>query len=370
MSAVGPLLPRIRAELGVPYAVVGLLGTIPVVCMGVFAPLTPWLSSRLGARRAVTACVLFMGAAGLARAASPGVVTLLVTTVALGIAMGVGGALLPVAVKHRLPHRPMLGSGVYAAGIQLGAAIGAFVAVPLALAFGGWRGSLALISGATVVLGVIWWALRRGDTEIRSNARRPALPLRNRLAWLVAITFGLLSANYHGVMAWLVAYLVETGWDEVAAGGALAVTSTGALVASVALPTVADRHGSRRTYLVSSSIALIIGLAGLVVMPAWGWVWASIVGLSQGTMFLTSLVLPLDVADGPASTGAVTGLVLGAGFLIAAPAPAVLGAARDATGSFVAPMVILVLLAVALLVISSVLSPRRLAAGVEVAQRG
>ena len=38
LVGVGPLLPDIQEDLGVSHAVAGLLGTIPVLCMGVFAP--------------------------------------------------------------------------------------------------------------------------------------------------------------------------------------------------------------------------------------------------------------------------------------------------------------------------------------------
>lgn len=40
MVAVGPLLPLMRADLGLPAAVAGLLTTIPVLCMSLFVPLT------------------------------------------------------------------------------------------------------------------------------------------------------------------------------------------------------------------------------------------------------------------------------------------------------------------------------------------
>ena len=57
------------------------------------------------------------------------------------------GALLPVAVKERFPHRPAFATGVYATAINLGSAIASALAVPVALATGGWRGTLAVFAG-------------------------------------------------------------------------------------------------------------------------------------------------------------------------------------------------------------------------------
>ena len=43
---VGPLIPAIQDDLGISHAVAGLLITIPVACMGVFALPAPRLSTR------------------------------------------------------------------------------------------------------------------------------------------------------------------------------------------------------------------------------------------------------------------------------------------------------------------------------------
>jgi CP family cyanate transporter-like MFS transporter len=53
-------------------------------------------------------------------------------------------------------------------------------------------------------------------------------------------------------------------------------------------------------------------------------------------------------------------LVLGAGYTIAATGPILLGAVRDATGSFAASLWVLVVLATALVAAIIPLSPRRL----------
>ncbi len=369
IGAVGPLLPRIQAELGVAFSVVGLLGTIPIICMGVVSPLTPAIASRLGARRAATACLVVIGAAGLARAAAPEIFSLLAVTVVAGIAMGIGGALLPVAVKNRLPHRPLLGSGVYVAGIQLGAALSALAAVPLAVRLGGWRPALAAISAASLVLAGMWWLLRRNEPEPATDGRIPRLPWSSGLAWTVALTFGVISSNYHGFIAWLPSYLIEQGWDESPAGNALALVSITALAATVLLPIIADRRGSRRMYLAAAGGMIVVGLTGLLTIPAASWLWVAIIGFGQGIQFLIVLVLPLDVADRPEATGAVAGFMLGAGFLMAAPAPSLLGAARDVTGTFATPMWILVATGVLLMMLAAVLSPKRLGAGVSVPAR-
>jgi len=49
----GPLIPEIRRDLGMSHAAAGLLGTIPVLCMGLFALAAGPFSRRVGSRAAL-----------------------------------------------------------------------------------------------------------------------------------------------------------------------------------------------------------------------------------------------------------------------------------------------------------------------------
>src|SRR5581483_8505476 len=137
-----PLIPAIQDDLGVSHTVAGLLGTIPVLCMGIFAPAAAYVAGILGARRAIAAAVGLIAAGGLLRVAVPNTVVLIALTLPVGVGIAVAGTLMPAAVKERLAHRPAFATGTYAAGIQLGAALSAALAVPLAHLHGGWRFSL------------------------------------------------------------------------------------------------------------------------------------------------------------------------------------------------------------------------------------
>ena len=70
LVGVGPLLPEIDEDLGISHAVAGLLGTIPVLCMGLFAPPAAYLAGRLGTRAAIAVCLAGIAGFGLLRAAA------------------------------------------------------------------------------------------------------------------------------------------------------------------------------------------------------------------------------------------------------------------------------------------------------------
>ncbi len=333
-----PLFPAIQEDLDASHAVIGLLATIPVLCMGLFAPSAARLGGRVGTRAAIALCLACIGVFGTVRALAPEVVGIVVLTFGVGVGMGLAGALLPVAVKERFADRPAFATGVYATGIQLGSAVSASLAVPIAYALGGWRASLLVFSLATLVLLVVWLVLTPEAPHRATAERRLPLPWSSPVAWLLVALFGLMGLTYYGINAWLPDSYIERGWSEASAGALLAVLNLAALPSSLLLPWLSDRYGSRRPFLVGVGVLLTVGLAGLVVAPAAGYFWAACVGAANGAMFPLVLTLPLDLAARPEEVAALVGMMLGVGYVIAATSPFVLGVVRDVTGSFTAAL--------------------------------
>ncbi len=366
LVGLGPLLPQIQDELGVSHAVVGLLTTIPVLCMGIFAPLGPVIAARLGTRRTLAICIAGIVAFGLFRAAMPGSIAVIATTLGLGLAMGTAGALLSIVVKERASFRPALATGVYATGIVAGSLVAAAAAVPLALALGGWRAAMAVFSIAAIGSLVGWLALlpRDGSTVPVGRVRAPALPWRSRLAWGLAAVFGLQSLLYYGTISWLPDVYVERGWSAASAGSIIAVMHLVGLGIGLAVPWAADRVGSRRGQMASVATMALVGYLGISVLPDAAWLWAAFLGFGLGAVFPLCLTLPVDVAHGPAEVGAVAALMLLGGYLIAGFGPVLLGLVRDATGDFGATMWLLVGLSIVLVAACLALTPARLRRGI------
>jgi CP family cyanate transporter-like MFS transporter len=336
---VGPLIPAIQDDLDISHAVAGLLGTIPVLCMGVFALPAPRLTRRYGTRLAIAACLALIGGFGLARAVAPGAVGVIVLTFGVGLGLGFAQALMPVTVKERFAGHPAFATGIYVLGINLGSAFAAALAVPIAHAAGSWRWSLGIFSAVTIGLVFAWWALTRDEApHRREEVARVHLPWRDPLAWRLVGIFGSMACLFYGLNNWLPDAYVERGWSEGKAGALLAVLNIAALVTTLTVPWLADRYGSRRFYLVLFSAALAGSAVGFAGLPDGAWVWAAIAGLCTGAMFPLVMTLPVDIGKRPVDVGAVAGLMLGVGYTIGAVAPFLLGAVRDSTGSFTATL--------------------------------
>jgi MFS transporter, CP family, cyanate transporter len=362
--AIGPLLPLIRSDLALPAGIAGLLTTIPVLCMGLFAPVGPRLAARFGASTAFAFCLAAIVGFGVVRAVTPTVPLLMLATLGIGIGIGAAGAIPSMIVAGRIPTRPALGTGAYAGGIVAGSTLAAGLAVPLAVD-DDWRRALFLISLVSIISVVAWVVLvgaGRRDRVAGAVARR--LPWGDPTAWLLVVVFGLQSVLFYGVVSWLPNAFVERGWDEASAGALIGAFNGVGLITTIGLPIVADRLGSRRIQLLGSSLIAVVALVAIIAAPDLAFVWVSILGLALGAVFPLVLTLPLDVTDDPARVGSVAALMLLGGYVVSSLGPVVLGAARDLTGDFGASLWMLVGLAVALVVSCLTLSPERLRRGV------
>lgn len=332
---VGPLIPRIQDDLDVSHAVAGLLGTIPVLCMGVFAPLTAVVAARVGTRAAMGLAVAAIGVFGILRAVAPSAWLVLLLTLPVGVGMAIGNTIMPLAVKERLPRRAAAGTGSYTTGIQVGALVAAALAIPLAAAPGDWRFSLAAYSAASLAFAAGWAWLTRSEAAAPAP-RVPAirLPLRRPLGWLLVAIFACMGSTYYGVNAWLPDAYVEHGWSEEEAGILLAVMTVMAIPASVLIPWASDRTGSRRPWLIAIGSLFVATMVGLVLFPDFGYPIGLLFGVCQGGMFALVMMLPLDLEERPDRIAALVAMMLGLGYTLAALSPFVLGAVRDLTGSF------------------------------------
>ncbi len=367
---IGPLIGEIKADLGMSQAVAGLLGSIPVVCMGLLAPLGPVLAGSIGPRFGAALCVVLVMGFGVLRAAAPDAFSALLTTVGIGVGMAVVGPILAMVVRRRTPDHPAAGTGAYVVGLVLGATATAAVAVPLADALGGWRGAVATISAAGLVslLGWLWLMPRDDAGTTRVRPQLPRLPWRRGSAWLLGVIFGTQSILFYGAITWLPSLYVERGWTATDAAGLVALFTGIGLFATLAVPAFADRLGTRRSQLATAGVITIVGVVLMAITP--GEPSGSIVtlgatallGLGVGLYFPLGLTLPVDVSVDGEEAASISALMLLVGYLIASTAPVLFGLVRDATGGFEGVMVGFVVVAILMVPLPLLLNTARLAA--------
>jgi len=363
MACIGPVLDYLRADLDMSRAQLGLLSTLPVLCMSLFAPFARRLSAARGHETAILFATLVIALSALVRSVA-GAWLMLISAFTAGVGIAIAGTLLNTFVKQHFADRAVTVSGLYSAGLCLGAALAAGLTAPITqLTNGSWRFALAVWSIPGFIAAILWWTmLKRSPAREKAaavNAKDSGLPWRDRKAWLVTVFFGLQSIVFYVVLAWLAPLYVELGWSASQAGALLSYWIAAQVIAIIIVARAASRTQDRRPWLMACSAAAIIALVGFAFAPLiTPWIWVVLLGFACGGWFPLAMNLPLDYSRTPNEAGAWTAMMLFGGYAISATSPSVAGWARDAGSSYAGIFAAMAVLSVGLALLAAFLPPR------------
>jgi len=372
ITSIGPLVLTIQRSLHMNAAEVSLLTSIPVFCMGAFAPLTGAVAARLGINRAILACVALVGLATLVRFFAHAAWLLLASAFAAGLGIAICGPLLSGFIKHHFGQRAPAVIGLYSVGIGLGALASAALSIPLAQALGAWQASLGMWTGLAALGLLVWWPVLRAAPAAGEETNRAASsvgepessaspsPWRTGRAWLLLAAFGLQSGIYYSTTTWLAPRAEEAGYSASGAGVVLTVFALIQMFASLLVPMAMSRATNRAPWLVASASLTLLGLAVCALpLPAWSaWLADVLLGVGLGGLFPILLILPLDETTSGDDASRWTAMMQCGGYLISGVVPILAGAIKDATGNFVDSFWLLAALAVGLVICSLFLHKR------------
>ncbi len=370
LAALPPLVRTIQADLGIGGATAGLLTTLPVLCMGLFAPVAQRLAHRVGREATVGWALVLLLAGQLMRLGGAVLTVLLLSTLLVGIGIALAGTVLPGIVKEFFGDRSGLMTGVYLLAMMVGAAAASAFSVPISDAAGSWQVSLAVWAAFAVVglgawLPVVRRANDRADPdEGPGGTGTQTLPWRSATTWLLAGYLALQSLSFYSQIAWISPSYESHGWSARDAGLLLSLWSITQLVTGFAGPALADRVRDRRPLVAAAVASNIAGLVGLVLAPTAAPVlWIVLLALGQGGGFALGLVKLVDYAPSPAASARLSALVFLVSYSTASLGPLVFGAVHDATDGFTAPFAVLLGVAVVQMCLVPRLRPGRLTEG-------
>jgi len=361
LASVSPLVEQIRADLGISRAVTGALTTIPVICMGLGAFLVPGFAHRVGTERAMLWAIAAIGAAAAARLAGTVEAVLFASALVAGFGIAIGQSLLPAIVRGRFAGQGMLVTGMYSMSINVGAAVAAAAAVPVAAASGHWTVGLAVWALPAAAAFPVWLAIASRREPVGGAARpRGKLPWRSRRAWQMAFFWAGSSAIFLSVLAWAPSLYEDRGLTPEQAGFLLMVFTLIQPIMAVGTGVLARGREDRRAPLVAAMLVAAVGLLGMAVVPLSApWLWALLVGIGLGVEFPIMLALFVDYAPDAASATGLSGMGFGVGYLLAALAPIAVGALRDGSGTYEVPFLALTALSFGLAAAALAFRPRR-----------
>ncbi len=343
LAAYPPLLETARADLRISSGAAGLVQAGAVLMMAVGSFVGPRLGTRFGRKHALGAAVGVVGMGSLVRG-WPTLPALIGGSVLVGLGIGVAGVLLTGVVKAHLGARAGAATGGYVVAMMVGATVASAVAVPLAVALGGWSFSLAVWAVPAVLAVAVWAPIAHRAGRARAEASAQ-LPWRNRFARLVACYQAGTSLMFYGWLTWLAPYYEAGGWSPERAGLLLAVWSVAQIPAALLAPAMAERHRRWRFW---AGLTLACGLAGTVGAlllpepPVVGpWLWAALMGIGVGAGFPLGLSVIAWRTPHGAASAATSGLALGVGYTVAGLGPLLMGVLIDITGGYAAAIGVL-----------------------------
>jgi CP family cyanate transporter-like MFS transporter len=342
-SSLSPLLPEMMAGLRVSAAEASLVTTGPIICLGLFAPMTPALAARYGAERIL---LVMLGALTLGSAlrAIPSFPVTVGASLLAGAAIATMNVLMPSMVKRYFSDRPAVMTGSYSMMMCVGASLAAGVTAPMAAFLGSWNWALASWALPTLAAGLFWFAVAiaaPAPERVQASVARASSLWRNALAWRITLMMGSQSAIAYCVFAWLAPILRERGMDPVAAGLVFSLSILSQVVSSFLAPALATRGRDQRLVALLLLALALAGLLGCLLGPLWSvWLWGFIQGLGQGGLFSVTMTIIILRSPDAATAASLSGMAQGGGYLLAASGPLLVGVIRTLTDGFEATSIL------------------------------
>lgn len=353
VTSFTPLAAQISEEIGFSSTIVGVFGMIPTAMFAAFGLATPMIGRRLGLERTALLAMLMAGVGMASRALMTDTWSLLLLSgVALG-GMGIGNVVIPPLVKRYFSDRLALVSSVYIVGVQLGTIVPAFVAVPLADAFG-WRTSLGVWALVGFAAALPWlWVLARGRGvdagAMPPDQHAPGRVWRSPVGWGMAGMFGMTSLVTYSMFTWIPDILTDAGASPAFGGAMVGLFALLGLVSALGAPALCARMENPFPVVLACGACFLIAFVGLWAAPmSVPILWIVLLGLGPSTFPMALTLINLRSRTN-AGSAALSGFTQGVGYTAACLGPLLFGIFHDLTSGWTASFVFMTV-AVAVLI--------------------
>ncbi len=208
---------------------------------------------------------------------------------------------------------------------------------------GTWRLGLGSWTALAGVALLPWLVLTRRAAGQPVAATGHRLPLRTvartRLAWTLALYFGIQAMLAYVILGWLPEILTHRGLGATAAAYQVAVIIIVGIPPAAVASSVLSRTRRPEVLVVTLSGCYLAGFLGLVVVPLSAVVVCSILIGIGSAAFPVALSLIAMRSRSPLATTSLSAFTQSVGYLVAALGPFAFGALYEWTGSWTPPLV-------------------------------
>ena len=346
ITATGPILDNIRTTFGLSAAAAGVLNFIPLMLFAAIAPLASWLGNRIGLEKSLWSAVCLIALGSVLRIL-PAESGLWLGTIILSTGIAASNVLLPPLIKRDFTQHTAKYIGLYASTMAITASIASGIAVPLAsLGNIGWQLSVGVWAIPALIAAVVWLPLvKKARTPRPLNAKtdgaRLKSPWRSALGWQVSLFMALQSMVFYTLIDWFTPFAQSHGFSQASAGWLLFVYQAVAIIANLGCMSALKRMKDQRLIGFIASLAISIGLTGLLFAPAIALLWLIIAGLGAGASMVICLSLFNLRAVDHRQAAQLSGMAQCVGYGIAALGPLIFGIIHQYSGNWTFPLALL-----------------------------
>lgn len=361
MASVGTVLGSIQADIDITYTQAALLTFIPVAAMGFASFFGMKMAVELGSRKTISLSILLIGVATGLRFYINDIASLCLSALVAGIGIALVQAVMPMLIKSSLTKNTTLAMGIYMSALMGGAAVSAVLTPWLEQFFGNWQVALAFWAIIAAISLVAWLSDNDGlDLHFSKQTNMPSVtpPYKLMRAWTLSLFFGLGTAGYTCLLAWLPPYYQTFGWGASESGMLLGFLTIMQVISALITPNFTRQSQDRRRVTSIMLLLPIIGFVGLWQAPMEApLLWCGLLGVGIGGLFPLSIIIVMDHHSDPRRAGGIVAFVQGVGYLIASVSPLIAGIIKDVTQSFAIAWVLLALVFALMLLVTARFNP-------------
>ncbi|MFL9814848.1 MFS transporter [Stutzerimonas sp. VN223-3] len=359
ITSFAPLIERIAEALDLSRGLISLTTALPVLLMGLLAPLAPRLAVRFGLERTIAMCLGLIGVALTLRLFGDNAVVLIGTAAIVGAGIAIAGPLLSGFIKRHFLERMGKTAAFYSLSMAVGGTIGVVLTAPATeLLDQRWTWGLALWAIPAVLALAIWWRLPNQPEAAVEH--RAGLPWGEPRAWLVSIYFALQAGLFYALATWLVARYHEAGFSLLQSNAFFSGFMLIGLPSAFAMPWLAQRFGKRHLLMACCGVLATVCLLVIAWVPqVQPLVVCMLLGVALNGTFSMSLVLPMYEASTPLAVSRLTAMMLCTGYCLACFTPVLTGLGRDIAGDYRWPFLVLAIMSAVMSILALRLAPRR-----------
>ncbi|ASJ14905.1 MFS transporter [Thermococcus radiotolerans] len=320
--AIPPLIPMIKAELGINNAEAGLLMTALLLPYALIQVPAGYIGDRFGRKRLLVLSIIGYSLSSALIIFARGYWELLAVRALYGLFSGLYYAPATALISEVYRERKGSALGVFMVGPPVGSGIAPLIVVPIAMSLE-WRYAFPALAAMSLAIGIALAFAIKGEV---SKPLRVTFSIPRNVFLLSAANFIVLAA-FFGLLTFLVSFLVNSGVSLETASLLFSLLSVIGIAGSLFGGGLYDRIGRR-------SIAVVFGLNALLTLilalTASPWVIIPL-GLAFYSVGAIVTAYTSEKATGE-NLGSVMGFVNMIGFFGATVGPYLVGLLIDGFG--------------------------------------